>query len=554
MYLSKSKLNSNQVLAAGYLRLSREDGDKVESDSISNQRDLVRNYISGKEGFTLIDEYIDDGYSGTSFDRPAFQKMMQDIESKKVNCIIVKDLSRLGRNYIETGKYLERIFPVLGVRFIAINDNYDSFDDNDDSDNIIIPFKNLINDSYCRDISIKIRSQLDIKRRNGKFIGSFAGYGYKKDPEDRNHLIIDEDAAEIVRLIFNMKLEGYSANRIADRLNEMKVVTPMEYKLQQGFNYQCGFRSGEDPVWTAVTVSRILKNELYTGVTVQGKHQKINYKVKQCRDVDEADWIRVEGTHEPIIPRNIFDNVQEMLTRDTRTSPNQEKVYIFSGYLRCPDCGQNLIRRSVKKGGKCYGYYHCSTYSNGNGCSSHLISEEKLKKSVLASVQQQIAILADAETLIEQNEDPATYRPGLKTVTSQIDSLKKETMRYSKLSAQLYQDLQEGTIGESDYEDISRTFSNKLAAAKEALAGAEERKKELLEKEPADSEWVDMFKEYRNIKTLDRRSMVSLIDHIDVYDKNHIEIHYRFEDEIAEVRMMAEAETDISCESGVSQQ
>ena len=547
MYLS----TSNQYKAAGYLRLSREDGDKVESDSISSQRDLIRGYVKDRSGMTLVDEYVDDGYSGTSFDRPAFKRLMQDIESKRIDCVIVKDLSRLGRNYIETGKYLERIFPVMGVRFIAINDHYDSFDNNGDSDQIIIPFKNLINDAYCRDISIKIRSQLDIKRRNGQFIGSFAAYGYRKDPNDKNHLVIDEDAAEVVRLIFNMKLDGYSPNRIADKLNEMKVVTPMEYKLMSGMNYRSGFRSDKDPKWNPVGVKRILKNEIYTGVTLQGKRQKINYKVRQCRDIDESDWIRVEGTHDPIIPKSIFDNVQEMLLRDTRTSPDKNKVYLFSGYLRCPDCGQNMVRRTVTKGKKQYHYYHCSTYNSGCGCSSHIISEDKLTNAVLVAVQQQMSMLVSAAELIDTNTSSEIVRPGLKSVTIQIESLREEITRYSNLIAQLYQDMQSGIVGREEYKDINARFSEKLTAAKNALEQMEEQKKNLLTSDDKPNEWIESFREYHNIKKLDRKTVVSLIDHIDIFNKNHIEIHFRHEDEIYELSQLLTSNGAENEEKGV---
>ena len=202
--------NQKSILAADYLRLSREDGDKLESDSIRNQRSLINDFVKQHPEITLVDEYVDDGYSGTNFERPAFKRLIEDVKKKKINCIIVKDLSRLGRNYIETGRYLEKIFPFLGVRFIAVTDHYDSAAELDDADQIIVPFKNLINDAYCRDISIKIRSQLDVKRKNGQFIGSFAGYGYQKDPENKNHLIIDEYAADIVRYIFNLKMDGVS--------------------------------------------------------------------------------------------------------------------------------------------------------------------------------------------------------------------------------------------------------------------------------------------------------------------------------------------------------
>ena len=216
---------------AAYLRLSREDGDKQESDSIRNQRELITEYISRNKNLRFIGEYVDDGYSGTSFERPNFQRLMEDARTGKVNCIIVKDLSRLGRNYIETGRYIEQIFPLLGVRFISILDHYDSAEKDSASDWLIVPFKNLINDAYARDISVKIRSQLDVKRKNGKFIGSFACYGYDKDPKDSNHIIIDPYAADIVRMIFRMKLSGCNQTGIAERLNKMGVLPPAAYKV-----------------------------------------------------------------------------------------------------------------------------------------------------------------------------------------------------------------------------------------------------------------------------------------------------------------------------------
>ena len=276
-------------------------------------------------------------YLTSAFERPAFKRLIEDVKKKKINCIIVKDLSRLGRNYIETGRYLEKIFPFLGVRFIAVTDHYDSAAESDDADQIIVPFKNLINDAYCRDISIKIRSQLDVKRKNGQFIGSFAGYGYQKDPENKNHLIIDEYAAEIVRFIFNLKMGGYSSQRIATKLNEMGVLPPLEYKRSRGMKYNSGFRSGANPKWAVTTVNRILTNELYTGTMVQGKNRKINYKVKECRPVAEENWIRVEKTHEAIIAEEIFQYVQSLLELDTRTAPDEDSVYLFSGFLRCGD-------------------------------------------------------------------------------------------------------------------------------------------------------------------------------------------------------------------------
>ena len=312
------KEKNKDIRAAAYLRLSIEDGDKAESNSIGNQRELIRDFAAERPGLHLIEEYADDGYTGTNFERPGFKRMMEDIKSGKINCIIVKDLSRLGRNYIEMGKYLEQIFPMMGIRFIAINDNYDNANtESSDSDSIVVPFKNLLNDSYCRDISIKVRSQLDMKRRKGEFIGGYAIYGYCKDKRNKNRLVVDEYAADIVRSIYRRKLEGMSAQAIAEQLNSENVLAPSEYKRLCGLNYHSGFKAGTHAKWQAIQVLRILKNEVYTGTMVQGRRQKINYKIKKIRDVEESGWIRVPNMHEAIIPQKLFDTVQEVLKLDT---------------------------------------------------------------------------------------------------------------------------------------------------------------------------------------------------------------------------------------------
>lgn len=529
-----SVYKSNSAKAGSYSRLSREDGDKLESDSIRNQRDLISDYAARK-GISIAEEYIDDGYSGTTFERPAFERMMEDVKKKKINCIIVKDLSRLGRNYIETGRYLEQIFPFLGVRFIAINDHYDSMNQSGDADQIIIPFKNLINDAYCRDISIKIRSQLDVKRKNGKFIGSFAAYGYLKDPEDKNHLIIDEVAAEIVRTIYGLKLNGYSAQRIAARLDEMKVLPPLEYKRMCGLNFNSGFRSGISPHWSVMTVNRILHNELYIGTLVQGKNRKINYKVKESRPVNEDEWIRVEDTHDAIVPPAVFDTVQRLTALDTRTAPDEGSVYILSGFLRCGDCGQNMVRRSATKKGKKYYYYHCSTFKRGDGCSSHNISEEKLMKMVLEVVQKQIGLVLEADEILSEIDRLPQERLGVKTVTAQLISLDKEIQRYMDLKAKVYQDMLDGVVTREEFKDINARFTVKLDAAKKAKAEGEKKRDALLSRKGSLRPWVEHFKEYRNVAELSRKLMASLIDSIVVYDSNTVEVHFCYEDEIQEM-------------------
>ena len=540
MYLK----SHNSFLAAIYLRLSSDDGDKAESDSIRNQRSLLQDFVSKHSELSLIEEYVDDGYSGANFERPAFQRMMEDVRNHKINCIIVKDLSRLGRNYIETGRYLEKIFPVLGVRFIAVNDHYDSADTKNDADQIIVPFKNLINDAYCRDISMKIRSQLEIKRKKGEFTGSYASYGYAKDPVDKNHLVIDEYAAEIVRFIFNMKMDGYSADRIAMKLNEMGVLTPMEYKRSCGFNYTCGFRSYKDAKWCATSVLRILKNELYVGTMVQGKTRKINYKVKACMDVRPEDWVKVEGTHEPIVSREIFECVQNLMKLDTRTSPEEEMIYIFSGLLRCGDCGQNMVRRVVKKQGKQYCYYHCSTYKNKEGCTSHNISDVKLQKVVLEAIQKQIALLVQADAIMAQIENIPQQQFGVKLLDSQIRTLNAEVQKYKDLRNNLYQDMVDGIITREEYRDIKQTFTRKMERAEESIRELETKKRRLLSNEMRTQKWVEEFKNCRNIESLDRKVTVMLIERIVIYSSDRIEIHFNHADEMAELISYAFASKD----------
>ena len=532
------RLSENKT--AGYMRLSREDGDKLESDSISNQRELLKEFFAKHNELNFVQEYVDDGYSGTSYERPGFQRLMEDVNSGKINCIVVKDLSRLGRNYIETGRYLERIFPMLRVRFISVLDHYDSAEDSTDADQIIIPFKNLINDSYCRDISTKIRSQFDVKRRNGKFIGIFAGFGYQKDPKDKGHLIVDPFAADIVRMIFRLKLDGYNSQRIAEKLNEMGELPPAEYKRSQGLNYDCGFKSGRDPKWEVVSVNRILTNEMYVGTMVQGLHSKINYKVKKSRAVPKEDWIRVENTHEAIIEKSVFDKVQRILGYDTRTAPDQNAVYPFSGIVVCGDCGQNMNRRRVTKGGKQYPYFHCSTYKSGNGCSSHLINADKLEEAVLDAVRTQIDLVLKAEKILQNIDRIPENQAFVKTISSQINEMENEAERYRSLKTQVYTDLQGGLITKEDYEEINRRFTEKLEAAKRKIKSLAETKQEAIRNELNLRPWIETFRKYQNIEKLDRCIVVSLIEKIIVYDKNRIAVVFHFQDEIQRAISLAE--------------
>lgn len=529
---------------AAYLRLSREDGDKIESDSITNQRELIKEYVANHTGFNLVEEYIDDGYSGTNYDRPSFVKMMEDIKARKINCIIVKDLSRLGRNYIETGRYLEKIFPLLGIRFVSVLDNYDSVTEESKADQIILPFKNLINDAYCRDISAKIRSQLDVKRKMGKFIGSFATYGYRKDPKDANRLLIDTYAANVVRMIFEMKIDGVNSQRIAQKLNSMGVLPPAEYKRSCGLNYDCGYRSGNHPKWEVVSVNRILTNEIYTGTMVQGLNSKISYKIKQSRPVPKTDWIRVENTHEAIVTKKVFDEVQRMLMFDTRTSPSNNELYVFAGLIYCGDCGQSMVRRRVTQSGKQYTYFHCSSYKNGQGCTSHLISAEKLEELVLRTIKKQIELVCRAEEVLKSIDRIPEDQLYIRTINQQITEADKALERYRNLRTQAYTDMLDEVITKEEYKDISSKFTERAESLKKQKEELLQTKSRLMKNRIHLKPWLEDFKQYRNIRKLERSVAVMVINRITVIDKDEIEIRFNFQDEMNELIALSGIKSD----------
>lgn len=514
-----------------YTRLSRDDGDKPESDSIANQRALIRDYINQHKEITIVSEHSDDGYSGVNFERPGFAEMMDEIREGKVDCVVVKDLSRFGRNYIEAGNYIEKVFPFMGVRFIAINDSYDS-SDKSHSDSLVIPFKNLINDAYCKDISVKIRSQLEIKRKKGEYIGAFVAYGYVKDPADHNKIIVDTYAAEVVRAIFRWKMAGMSQNRIADKLNSQGVLCPMEYKLSMGVKVQTNFRVHKQAKWSAVSVTRILTNELYTGVLLQGKSSTPNYKVKKRFDKEQSEWIRVESAHEAIITAGEFETVQELLRKDTRVSPDEEALYPLAGYVVCGDCGQNMVRKTIPRHGKKYIYYVCSTNKAKKGCSSHSISEIKLMDAVLHVIKEQISTVIRMEKLLEMAQSLPENQRNIFNYDAQIVKLQEEIERNKGFRMKLYESLEEGMIDKDEYFVFKKNYSDKISLAEKNIQALEAERDAVVEKNAADYTWVDAFKKYEDIEQVERQVVVNLISEIRVYEGNVVEIDFQHNDAI----------------------
>lgn len=350
--------NSKRIYrAAIYVRLSKEDGDlddvrKAESNSISNQKSLILNYLKDKEDIEIVSIREDDGYSGATFDRPAFKLMMQDVKDGIIDCIFVKDLSRFAREYIDAGRYIERMFPAMGIRFIAINDAYDSADTQAQGNEIIIPFKNLINDAYCRDISIKIRSHLETKRQNGEFVGNYCVYGYKKSEIDHNVIVPDEYAGHVVQDIFCWIKNGMSLDAISDKLNVLGILSPMAYKLSNGENYKTAFQKKDELLWTPVAVRRIATNIIYTGTLVQGKITTPNHKVKTKILKPQEKWAVCHNNHEAIVSLRTFQIVQRLLSVDMRMAPGKDSIYLLSGIAVCADCGALMTRKVSTVNGK----------------------------------------------------------------------------------------------------------------------------------------------------------------------------------------------------------
>lgn len=519
--------------AAAYERLSKEDGDlavsgKTESNSISNQRSLIENYISEQDDIVLTKEYVDDGYSGANFDRPHFQMMLEDIKQGMIDCVIVKDLSRFGREYIDSGMYIERLFPALGVRFIAINDHVDT--EGGGQDDIILPFKNLMNDAYCRDISIKIRSHLAVKRKNGEYVGAFVPYGYCKAEDDPHKIVPDPYASGIVQEIFRLKIRGYSQNKIADRLNEQGILCPMEYKHSQGIRVTDNFKTHEEAKWSPVSVRRILENEIYTGVLIQGRHSTPNNKVKKMFLKPENEWVRIEDHHEAVIGKREFYLVQKLLGMDARTSPNEDAVYPLSGLVVCGDCGAPMIKRDVPAGGRVYSYYVCSRHDVRKDCSPHRIPKAKLESNVLFLLQTHIANILDLEQILDYVDMVPFQQIELKELEKRKEEMEARVIKSRELRDHLYEDMKDGLIPKEDYMEMYEGYTNNRKRAEEAVKFLEKEIASVLEQSTDKYQWLAYFSEHKNIGELTRAAAVELIDRIRVMDKKHIEVTFCFDD------------------------
>lgn len=517
-----------------YLRLSRDDGDNIESNSIVNQRSLLRDYARNHD-ITILNEFVDDGISGLTFNRPDFNRMMAMVDGKSIDTIIVKDLSRLGRDYIETGKYIQRVFPAMGVRFISVNDHYDSMTADINETHLVMPIKSLINDSYCRDISTKVRSTQKAKRQKGEFIGAFAPYGYRKNDKQRNHLIVDEAIRPIIEKIFTLKLEGYSSNHIAKYLNQVGVETPLQHKKSNQEKFK-GFW-GDSNRWDTKMVNRILTNRVYTGTLEQGKRTKLNYKSQHSIEVNREDWICVTKTHEGIISESTFEIANNLLLRDIKNSKEQPNV--FAGLLFCQDCQAQMIQRKLRYNNKETIQFICSTYNKGQGCSRHAIKVDDLIDVASSLIHQHLDWKSHIVKMIPD------YLSQDQLLEIDFTNLIANHKKYEQLIQSLYLDLDDGLINEAEYQEFQRTYRQKLKQIENTIIEKKKLAQELVYKLQEKKSWLRQIRSLKEEPTLNRYTLVTLLDRINISENQELALVFRDLNEIAVLQELFHSEAGV---------
>jgi DNA invertase Pin-like site-specific DNA recombinase len=490
---------------AAYIRLSKEDEKKKgyggDSESVENQRGLLLRYIADN-GLMLAKEYVDDGITGTTFDRPAFKEMIGDIEAGLINMVVTKDLSRLGREYIDCGHYIERYFPEKGVRYISLLDNIDTFLDN--SNNDIAPFKSILNDMYSKDLSKKIRSVLKSKKEQGKFLGKVAPYGYQKSPDDKHQLIVDSEAAVVVQEIFGMYCAGLGTTKIANILSERGISIPAVHNQINVGNASLAFG-----LWNNNTVKKILQNELYTGTLVQNRYKKLNYKSKKLVRTNPDDWIITPDAHEAIIRQEVFDNAQRLIEINAGLKPSKHN-FLLSGLFRCADCG-SFMAISPKRGrffARCGRYIK---YHKFGVCTPHSFSYSTAEEHILEDLRQRCEEYLDVSALsIEAGKQKKD------DLTSRRKSAESEIIKLQRKLEMLYNDRLDGVIAVDQYKILSNKFSDQIKQ---------------LKKQCDDTQIVshdDVVREFIQLKEPTKLIMAKLIDRIEVKEGGELDIYYRF--------------------------
>ncbi|NJD02782.1 MAG: recombinase family protein [Ruminiclostridium sp.] len=527
-----------------YARLSVEDNNhKEDGDSIEMQKYMLQKYVNEQPDMRIYSLYCDNGRTGTNFERPEFERLMDDVRAGKVNCIVVKDLSRLGRNYIETGNYMEKIFPFLGVRFIAVNDGYDSLNSQNTND-ITVSLKNLINDIYAKDISKKSGSALAVKQRNGEFIGAYPPYGYLKDKDDNHRLVLDPDTAHIVRQIFLWKAKGIGINIIARRLNEMGVPSPAKYRYLSGvFKKE---PTGSGAIWQGQSIKLITSNLMYAGHMAQGKSRKSLYDGQPTTMIPQSDWVVVRDTHEPIIDEDTFYKVQKIKEEQNRLHVSLNGKYadisnkenVFKGLLRCEDCKTKMVRyKDVSKAGSvCYRFI-CRVYAQNLSmtCTNKSVREDNLFECVYTTLQSQIDLAVDMERILERLNRQEHFQTARKKVEEKISTTRQKLKRIVFLKGSLFESYTNHLLSEDEYLYSKKSYDEDIGRLQIELAALERESIKYEKTLSPQNEWIKAFQKYKGKTSITREMTLELIQCIWVSGYNTIEIVWNYGDEYKKI-------------------
>ncbi len=531
----QSRINSDKKWNVGiYTRRSFDDLDDNESNTIINQKEMLTEYVNNLPNATIVDYYVDDGYSGTTFDRPSFQEMFSDVVSGRINAIIVKDLSRLGRNYIEIGKYLEQIFPQYDLRVIAINDDIDSFLKPDSINNFIVPIKNLINETYSKDISKKVASSYLAMAKSGKFVSGTPPYGYDLDPEDKHHLVINKDEAEVVKKIFEMSLNEDGRVKICKYLNDEGILCRKELQRRIKNNLSLEpFKIKTKYIWSTSTIGRMLVNETYIGNLVQLKTYKKSYKDHREIPKAQEDWIRCDNTHEAIISKSDFNQVQKLIKKNTKTKKKKEVIYsIYNGKLKCFDCGKAMVKQDDYRGNRNISNYFCISHLYlSKSCSSHKIKTEVLNNTVLESIQLQVKLVIELDKSIKRlffrsnkGQLETTYKEKIRVAEIKLENLKNK-------KRENYKEWKFGSIDKKEYETIQQDIENKINKLNEDIELYNSTYQNTIKRLRKDEYWISHYRRNRKIKKITKEVLDELVESILVKEDGSLIINFKYQDE-----------------------
>ena len=517
-----------------YARLSHEKEENIERGTIETQMELMKNYVKDHEDIVIEEEYYDASFTGTNFERPDFKRMLEDAKTGRINCIIVKDLSRLGRNYVEMGNYIERVFPFLNVRFIAVTDDFDSFRPGTD---LMMPLKNIVNEFYAKDISKKVSTAHRRKWTTDEYMCGFAPYGYLKSKTEKNRIVVDEATAGNVRLIYKLFLDGKGYTPIAKYLNEQGIMSPLMYLKSLG--YQQNVRT--NGVWTKTTVKSILTNQAYIGSAVHGKVVIEKYNNIPLHATDPSEWVVVENTHEPLIDKKTFEKVQERVKEIsdayfakefTKHPPNE--MNLLKGKIVCGDCGKGM--RLSPRTTKSYVYF-CGTFSDGinPACSRHKIDQEEVNKAVFAQISNHMRCCIDSlkvkRELNARSSGLKKYDVYEKAITRQRRELEKVNRKFSEL----YGDYSEHLINESEYLTLKQQYLLKSEALKKEIDNLLVSQNLYSKNYKIDEDWENLINKYLKCRKLNKELADAFVDKVQVFEDGRISVNLVYDDCLEEL-------------------